>query len=911
MGSIGSSTQQADQRRGEQFYVTHCAVSDSVLNNPGYSVRAASTTHSAALEAAFHYPPYELPIDMWRNLPPVSGAPRRLARVEYPGGGVWVVHSAYLAKDSVGRDRSYFSHLLLLPQAEPAEVLRSWGANDWVTSYAPGLPKVLPAVAAVPVGPWVNDAALTAFLGDAPDGPTELALTACPPRLRGLSAAARRELFARFLQAMLLFAGEENPARRRLYVHAEPGLVALLLYGAVQLLPQRVTDNLTFSTFEPYHRNLREFKQAEVIGTYLGAPERGLDPDLGTTRGLALDTFVPARSSPELRELSAAAIFPGIDDLIDLAAAGDWDLLPAVQEAIDSDTPGLAGAGAALRRARGLRRVDTGTASLDDLLALQADPLGARALVPRAAMIWPLVKPAAFTRTDVQKAFRQLLATPERVRELWAEAVEAILHEDFTAWESRWNVIRSTAGDEEARRHLHKLIHSDKNESKLAKLPENIRTWLRTACAEVNLVPSRPLLIPNSAGELEALLTAAPEWAGYTACVVLANDSYGWLAHIPPTHREALRQRARQFLFAAPPLALATYIAAARPHLDRDTAFLDILFTPYSEKAAQLMDRLLTTETLTPLDWRKLTDSVGLTQNDWGNFLLAKGRLTKLLVRLGGDGVGHDLWGAYLGSLTRALLAPEFESEAAPAEAQAIHQWERTVHAQLRSAAEHLTTCGYRLSVALPPGGLARLGAANHLVQWIDDPARAYDDGPDAVEKACREFGLEPRELVRFMVHHGGFTACDPATEPKPLEPLVKLFQACFPVDSDFATVQQATHAVIELSQEFLPQKRGALQALLLHACIPKLHYRELRDAPCAERLEPYARQRLNRWIEETTKKNSTKPPKPSSPADPDSEPGPTPARPAARAKKSGCGVGLVVVVATVAFAATVLACSY
>ena len=112
---------------GDQFYVTHCTTSDSVLNNPGYTVRAASATDPDTLDAAFRYPPYELPIDMWRDLPPVALAPRRLARTEHPDGGVWAVHSSYLEKDTVDRDRSYFSHLMLLPAADPATVLRSWG----------------------------------------------------------------------------------------------------------------------------------------------------------------------------------------------------------------------------------------------------------------------------------------------------------------------------------------------------------------------------------------------------------------------------------------------------------------------------------------------------------------------------------------------------------------------------------------------------------------------------------------------------------------------------------------------------------------------------------------------------------------------------------------------------------------
>ncbi|QJW96772.1 GAP1-N2 domain-containing protein [Frigoriglobus tundricola] len=363
---MGQPAQQAGGSAGDQFYVTHCATADSVLNNPGYTVRAASSGDADALDAAFRYPPYELPIDMWRDPPPPAAAPRRLARTRYPDGGVWAVHSAYLAKDSVDRDRSYFSHLLLLDAAEPAAVLRSWGADGWVTNYPPGAEKQLDR-ADLPTGPLVSDAALTAFLGEQPPGPTELSLTVCPPRLR-TSGAERSDLFARFLQALLLLAAEEEPQRRRLYVHAEPGVVALLLYGAVRLLPPAVTDDLTFSTFEPYHRNIRDYRLAEVVGTYIGPPEtgKGLDADLGTTRGIALDTIVPARSSRELRAPLAESLPAGIDELIELAARGEWGLLPAVRHAVGADPSGLprvavgagsrAGAGPRGRRHGGHRR---------------------------------------------------------------------------------------------------------------------------------------------------------------------------------------------------------------------------------------------------------------------------------------------------------------------------------------------------------------------------------------------------------------------------------------------------------------------------------------------------------------------------------------------------------------------------
>ena len=302
----------------DQFYVTHCAPADSVRGDAGYAVRAASVGDPAALDAAFHYPPYELPFDLWKDRPPASAAPRRLARTLHANGRVWAAHSCYLPKDTVERDRSFFSHLLLLPEADPAAVLRSWGADGWATGYPPGAPKVLPG-AALPVGSLVSDASLTAFLGENPPGPTDLSVAACPLRWRA-SATARRDLFARALHAVLLLAAEKAEARRRLFVHVEPGVVALLLYGCVRMLPAAITDNLTFSTFEAYHRNIQH-SAAEVTGTYLGAPGKGLHPDLGTTRGIALDTFVPACSTPALagpppRRLSA---------FVEVAASGRWE----------------------------------------------------------------------------------------------------------------------------------------------------------------------------------------------------------------------------------------------------------------------------------------------------------------------------------------------------------------------------------------------------------------------------------------------------------------------------------------------------------------------------------------------------------------------------------------------------------
>ncbi|QJW94504.1 GAP1-N2 domain-containing protein [Frigoriglobus tundricola] len=318
---------------GDQYYVTHCAPADSVLNNPGYTVRAASKIDPAALDAAFRYPPYELPIDLWRDPPSAANAPRRLARARHPAGGVWAAHSAYLVKDTVGRDRSYFSHLMQFPAAPAAAVLRSWGADEWVTDYPPGASKALPGNVELPVGALVSDAALTAFLGDSPPGPTELSRTVCPPRLRG-TPGERRDLFGRLFLAALVLTEDAN---RRLYVHAEPGVLALLLYGAVRLLPQSAVADLTFSTYEPAQRDLRDPRLGRVVGTYLGAPGKTLAPDALAPNGLVLDTFALGRSSPELRKPVTESLPSAMKDLIKVVARGEWATVDDIHQFVGGE----------------------------------------------------------------------------------------------------------------------------------------------------------------------------------------------------------------------------------------------------------------------------------------------------------------------------------------------------------------------------------------------------------------------------------------------------------------------------------------------------------------------------------------------------------------------------------------------
>src|SRR5204863_9293458 len=101
------------------------------------------------------------------------------------------------------------------------------------------------------------------------------------------------------------------------------------------------------------------------------------------------------------------------------------------------------------------------------------------------------------------------------------------------------------------------------------------------------------------------------------------------------------------------------YVHAARPFLDTDPTLLEALFKPYSPEGAGLMDRLLTATVLQPDDWLKLCAHGGITQDEWSAFLLEQDRLANLLVGLGGEGVGKDVWAAYLELLTPALVSPD------------------------------------------------------------------------------------------------------------------------------------------------------------------------------------------------------------------------------------------------------------
>jgi hypothetical protein len=762
---------------------------------------------------------------MWKDRPARTAAPRRLALTNHPDGGRWVVHSVYLEKDTMDRDRSYFSHMLHLAEADPAAVLQSWDAPGWVTEYACGAAKVLPR-GRLPGGDVINDEVLAAFLSLRElSGPTELASTVYPTRLRA-NTRARRKLVARFLHAFALARADQHD-RDRLFVHAEPGLVALLLYAATRLLPPAWSAGLTFSTFEPSHRGLADYQLAMVVGTYLGEPGKGLDRDLISTRGYGLDTFVADCSSPEL----AGELPAGLLELTELAGAGEWGLVAEVHKLIGDGDDALSRVKKAVGLARGINRLTHGAPSVDDLLALRADTRAAAALASAADRLWPHLRAAALTDARVRGAYKDWLAEPARLDEFRREAAKALVKGDLAAWDSRWAVVRETASADEQKRQVQRVLKNLSDHLPALSFPA--RSRLRGVCAETGVWPDHALLAPNSLEELDALLgsNTQPGWQGYACFAVLGADEKNWLAPGTEPFRKAMRARARRFLFGAQPPALVAFATAARQFFNSDPALLVGLFQPYSPACRDLMDRLLRAEALEPQDWIRLIQAVNIYAGDWDGFLLEGDRLARLLVALGGERVGQEVWKGYLDELSPALLSPAL---AAPgADGRVVHNWERTVHTQLQLAAERLAAKGIKLVAALPPGGVNKLLAANDLVKWVEDPGLAEKlSGGGETVLACQAFGIAPLDLLRAAYLKGGYSRLELPRAAAAFAPLLALFRACYPIDSDFRRTSTAVTNWLALSRDCPDQTRAAFQTHLVCAFVPRDWHRDILEEP-------------------------------------------------------------------------------
>ena len=819
-----SSAGQPATATGDQFYVTHCTTADSVMNSPGYSVRAASAADNPdVLKRALEYPPYEIPLDMWREKPTKPQTPRRLARTKNPAGGIWVAHSVYLDKDTMNRDRSYFTHLISLPASvDTATVLESWDADGWVKEYAQGAPKSL-SKSSIPVGSKISRTSLVAFISRQVGGTTELSAVVCPARFRA-DPAARRMLVARFLKAVVLLteAKAAGEGRDRLFVHAEPGLVAMLLYAAARILPPGFAGDLTFSTFEPSHRAIRDYKLATVVGTYLGLPGKGLDQDLVTNRGIGFDAIQPEKSSPELAE--AIPVSPGILELLDLAVAGDWELLDDVHRLIGTDPGAIDKVPGTIALARAVSRINRGGLTRDDLLALKADRRGAAILTQRSDKVWEFLKDAVLTDTVLRAEFKDWLTEPERLKAYRREGCEALVKGEADTWDQRWALIRDIASPAQFKEQADR---AQKNlDRHLPNLPLSARDRVRAVCSESGVWPDHHLLAPTSLDELDELLTAKmpATWQGYTCFAVMGPDEKNWLVEGTRAYRGSMRERVRHHLMLAPSAVLTGYLKHAKDYVSTLPGFLYDFLRPFRPECIPFLSRLIDAgaSVIEPADWVTLLgelDIYGEKTKEWSGFLLKNDHLAKLLGGFKADPAATQIWDGYLNLLGPALIDGD--------------EWERIVYGQLTKARQLLGAANIALKDVAPPGGARKLKAADTLLGVMTDPTTAATLEPGQMLEAYQVFGIEPFDGLRKFYLRFHFHAIDLNLDPRLLSPFVAAFRSCYPITADYNSARTALTTIVALSAACPDHTRGAFQTYLVTQCIPaNWHPNILAEAP-------------------------------------------------------------------------------
>jgi hypothetical protein len=289
----------------------------------------------------------------------------------------------------------------------------------------------------------LNDRAVTQFLGSSvPAGDEDLATLVCPSRLAE-EPGRRRELLELALRGCLraLQAGPTAP-RPRFYLLAEPGLTALLLYVAARLLPRSLSSDLTFSTYENAHRDLRAYRHARVVGTWLADPAKGLDEEFFTSRGYARDTF-SHHASLELEDRDTLPI----REWIDMAAQGEWVAVDRAHRLLGSKATTLVSFQEAVRAVRLSRRLEAGEARPRDLLTLRSASWGQAILERHHDKVWLLVRKHSPTNPRLAEAFADLLRI--NLPELEQRLIRA-LQAGADGWQPHWRLIWSLLEHEPA-----------------------------------------------------------------------------------------------------------------------------------------------------------------------------------------------------------------------------------------------------------------------------------------------------------------------------------------------------------------------------------------------------------------------------------------------------------------------------
>jgi hypothetical protein len=768
-----------------QVYFTHCLPADSIGAQAGYAARAASTADKSLLQFATEYPAYELPLDMWSSNPSPAEAPRRLALVAAPVGGMALIHSAYLPEDTRGRKNSFFSHYLFVPALAPLDALRTWASPDWAMSYPPGAPKELSSIPLPRPGP-LSDQAVSAFLS--PTGPSNeqaLVTALCPTRLPP-DPGKRRELLRRALSGYLLAAQAGDGALRgRLYLLAEPGLAALLLYAIVRLLPEPLTADLTFSTFENAHRTLRMYKSARVVAAYLGNPQKGLDKDYFSTRGYALDTFNDLCSSEILDQV------PGLDDLIDLAARGDWATIEETYRLLGPANASVLAFRESREALEGGRRLAAGQAGEEDLVRLHRAPIGRGVLERYRGIVWPMVREGSLTNEALRREFIDWLL--DGLADLLARTVEGF-RSDLAAGQWRWRLVKGLLADDAARLRqcFVQVVEQLGLGASTHRLPL-LREWHSLGDAQLP-PPLRALLSALSPAELEGL--ARSPLPGEWRIEALASA----------LRRPATTATATRLLQEGDDAVLGAVWATARNSKEQ-FAVLSLLMPASDARSLALLSRVINCGCEVPpkvLD--DLLNARGAYTARWDDFWLRQQRLYplfKMLARYREDAA--DIWDRFCDRIDQRLIVEQGSAQQALLE-------------QLRRAAEQI-------------GDAVPAGARQAIDDWLLLRRHFAGEGWEeeghwrSLQDACKRRDLTAEELLKNYFKR---SFAEGEVSADALEPFVECFRAFCAPGEETRDHRERLYRWLRIVEDFPPDKQARYQQFYLESCVPLKVRREL-----------------------------------------------------------------------------------
>jgi hypothetical protein len=710
-----------------QIYVTHCLHGEGVFRQAGFNVRACSTRDPLLLRFALDYPAHEVPLGVAAAELSPAAAPRRLALVRIPGGRAALVHSAYLPDGGRGRANNFFAHVLVRPALTPREALAAWASPDWVTGCDPGVGQDLPPLPGLPRPGPVSDEAVTSFLqAQVRAEDRDVATLTCPPRLAS-APRRRRELLALALRGCLrvLQAGPADP-RGRLYILAEPGLTALLLYAAARLLPESLTAKLTFSTYENAHRDLRTYRHAQVVGTYTADPARGLEQEYFTTRGYALDTFNNT-SSPEL----AADEEAPVEEWIDLAARGDWATVDKAHRLLAHRNGSVVSLREGVQTARFLRRLAAGQVEAADLLALRRSSWGPALLEEQRARVWPLVRDGSLASARLRDEFADLLR--DHLPELEQRAQEVLRADPAENWRPHWRLLCSVLKEDPVRLRdaLQRVLPEP-------PYPAALRFALLQELHHLQLspldqrLPFHGLLRGCTAEELDELSRSdlPREWFVWALCYALL--------------KQEPRAGAVRHLHGGNDALVRTFWEQLRLLKDEDQrrAVLAPLFPTAGPEGAAFLGRLLQHRSvLRPetLEW--LLDWLGAWKEEWAEFWARdnhRGQLFDILRECGAEAGG--LWDRFCGRINQHLLLPGDPAQTA--------------------LLIDLAAVRDRPGALLPPRADQTIADWVLLRDHFEKAAAVPDDARQAVIEACNRRGLDAigtlaRYFERFVRPRG------------------------------------------------------------------------------------------------------------------------------------------------------------